>query len=123
MFLSDFSIRRPVATIVLILAIMCLGLMALKKLRVNQDPDVEAPMLFITVPYPGASPDTVEREIMNRLEKPLQAIAGVEKLQGFMNEGSAFIQLEFGFKKNLIEASDDVRNAIAGVRYKLPIEM
>ncbi|MDB5935538.1 MAG: acriflavin resistance protein [Massilia sp.] len=123
MFLSDFSIRRPVATIVLIVAIMALGLMALTKLRVNQEPDVEAPMLFISIPYPGASPDTVEREIINRLEKPLMAIAGVETTQGFANEGSAFIQIEFGFKKNLIEASDDVRNAIAGVRYKLPLEM
>jgi hydrophobe/amphiphile efflux-1 (HAE1) family protein len=123
MFLSDFSIRRPVATIVLIVAIMALGLMALTKLRVNQEPDVEAPMLFVSIPYPGASPDTVEREILNRLEKPLQAIAGVEKVESYMNEGSAFVQLEFGFKKNLIEASDDVRNAIAGVRYKLPTEM
>ncbi|MDB5951457.1 MAG: acriflavin resistance protein, partial [Massilia sp.] len=68
MFLSDFSIRRPVATIVLIVAIMALGLMALTKLRVNQEPDVEAPMLFVSIPYPGASPDTVEREILNRLE-------------------------------------------------------
>ena len=123
MFLSDFSIRRPVATIVLIVAIMALGLMALTKLRVNQEPDVEAPMLFVSIPYPGASPDTVEREILNRLEKPLLAITGVEKVESYMNEGSAFVQLEFGFKKNLIEASDEVRNAIAGVRYKLPLEM
>ena len=123
MFLSDFSIRRPVATIVLIVAIMCLGLLALTKLRVNQEPDVEAPMLFVSIPYPGASPDTVEREIVNRLEKPLLAIAGVEKVDSFMNEGSAFVQLEFGFEKNLIEASDEVRNAISAVRYKLPTEM
>jgi hydrophobe/amphiphile efflux-1 (HAE1) family protein len=123
MFLSDFSIRRPIATIVLIVAIMCLGLLALTKLRVNQEPDVEAPMLFVSIPYPGASPDTVEREIINRLEKSMLAISGVEKVESSMNEGSAFIQLEFGFKKNLIEASDEVRNAISSVRYKLPTEM
>ncbi len=123
MFLSDFSVRRPVATIVLILAIMALGLMALSKLRVNQEPDVEAPMLFVSIPYPGASPDTVEREIINRIEKPLMAIAGVEKIDSFMNEGSAGVQIEFAFKKNLIEASDEVRNVISSVRYKLPTEM
>ncbi len=123
MFLSDFSIKRPIATIVLIVAMMCLGLLALKKLRVNQNPDIEVPFIIVNVPYPGASPDTVEREIVNRLEKPLQAISGVTRLDSTANEGSAEIFIEFAFKKNLIEASDEIRNAIASVRYKLPTEM
>ena len=80
MFLSDFSIKRPVATIVLILAMMCLGLLALKKLRVNQNPDVEVPFILVTIPYPGASPDTVEREVVNRLEKSMQSISGVTEV-------------------------------------------
>ncbi|MBA5690347.1 efflux RND transporter permease subunit [Rugamonas apoptosis] len=123
MFLSDFSIKRPIATLVLIVAMMCLGLLALKKLRVNQNPDVEVPFIIVNVPYPGASPDTVEREIVNRLEKPLLAISGATKLESTANEGSATIFIEFSFKKNLIEASDEIRNAIGSVRYKLPTEM
>ena len=58
MFLSDFSIKRPTATIVLIIALMAMGLLALSKLRVNQNPDVEVPGLFVNIAYPGASPDT-----------------------------------------------------------------
>jgi len=123
MFLSDFSIKRPIATIVLILAMMCLGLLALKKLRVNQSPDVEVPVLQINIPYPGASPETVEREVINRIEKSLQSIPGVTEVNSSSNEGNAQFWLEFNFDKNLIEASDDVRNAIAAVRYKLPTEM
>ncbi|CDG84474.1 efflux RND transporter permease subunit [Janthinobacterium agaricidamnosum] len=123
MFLSDFSIKRPLATIVLILVMMCVGLLALKKLRVNQSPDVDIPLIVVSIPYPGASPDTVEREIVNRLEKALQSISGVTDVYSSANEGSAVIRIEFGFKANLIEASDDIRNAIASVRYKLPIEM
>ncbi len=123
MFLSDFSIKRPVATIVMILAMMCLGLLAIKKLRVNQNPDVEIPAIVISIPYPGASPETVEREIINRLEKSLQSISGVANVSAEAKEGSATFEIEFSFKKNLIEASDDVRNAIAAVRYKLPTEM
>ena len=76
MFLSDFSIKRPVATVVIIIALMCLGLLALKKLRVNQIPDVEQPVMVVTIPYPGASPETVEREIINRVEKSLQTSRG-----------------------------------------------
>jgi hydrophobe/amphiphile efflux-1 (HAE1) family protein len=123
MFLSNFSIKRPVATIVLIIALMALGLMALKKLRVNQNPDVEVPMIIVAIPYPGASPETVEREIVNRLEKSLQSITGVTETVGTASEGQAQIRMKFSFTRNLIEASDDIRNAIAAVRYKLPVEM
>jgi HAE1 family hydrophobic/amphiphilic exporter-1 len=123
MFLSDFSVKRPVATIVLIVAMMCLGLMALTKLRVNQNPDVEVPFIVVAIPYPGASPETVEREIVNRLEKSLNSITGVTEINSTASEGSASIFIKFTFTKNLIEASDEIRNAIAAVRYKLPIEM
>jgi HAE1 family hydrophobic/amphiphilic exporter-1 len=123
MFLSDFSIKRPIATIVLIVAMMCLGLMALSKLRVNQNPDVEVPFIVVNIPYPGASPETVEREIVNRLEKSLQSITGVTEVNSTASEGSARIFIKFTFTKNLIEASDEIRNSIAAVRYKLPIEM
>ncbi|WP_374362478.1 efflux RND transporter permease subunit [Pseudoduganella danionis] len=123
MFLSDFSIKRPIATIVLIVAMMCLGLMALKKLRVNQNPDVEVPFIVVNIPYPGASPETVEREIVNRLEKSLQSITGVTEINSTAQESSASIFIRFTFSKNLIEASDEIRNAIASVRYKLPTEM
>ena len=123
MFLSDFSIKRPIATIVLILAMMCMGLLALSKLRVNPNPDVEMPFIIVSIPYPGASPDTVEREVVNRIEKSFQSIPGVNKIEAGANEGSASFFIEFAFSKNLIEASDEIRNAIAAVRYKLPTEM
>ncbi|MDE2430058.1 MAG: efflux RND transporter permease subunit, partial [Burkholderiales bacterium] len=80
MFLSDFSIKRPTATIVLIMALMAMGLLALNKLKVNQNPDVEVPGLSVIINYPGASPDTVEREIINRIEKSLQSVSGVTEL-------------------------------------------
>ena len=123
MFLSDFSIKRPTATIVLIIALMAMGLLAMSKLRVNQNPDVEVPGLFVTIAYPGASPDTVEREIVNRIEKSLQSISGVTEVYSNSNEGSARFDVIFSFKKNMIEASDEVRNVISSVRYKLPTEM
>lgn len=123
MFLSDFSIKRPTATIVLILALMAMGLLAMSKLRVNQNPDVEVPGLEVSIAYPGASPDTVEREIVNRIEKSLQSISGVTEVYSSSKEGSASFEVLFSFKKNMIEASDEVRNVISSVRYKLPSEM
>jgi HAE1 family hydrophobic/amphiphilic exporter-1 len=123
MFLSDFSVRRPVATVAIIIALMALGLMALKNLRVNQIPDVDQPILTVTIPYPGASPETVEREVINRIEKALQSIPGVDQSRATASEGSARFVLIFNFDRNMVEAADEVRNAIGSVRHKLPVEI
>ncbi|MFN4116680.1 MAG: efflux RND transporter permease subunit, partial [Inhella sp.] len=123
MFLSNFSISKPVATVVVIIGMMLVGLLALSKLRVNQFPDIEPPVLVVSVPYPGASPETVEREVVNRIEKALQSISGVERTSSTSREGSATIVLTFDFSKNMIEAAEEVRNSISSVRYKLPTEI
>jgi hydrophobic/amphiphilic exporter-1 (mainly G- bacteria), HAE1 family len=123
MILSEFSIKRPVAMVVIILGLMALGALALSKLRVNQFPDIDQPLLVINIPYPGASPETVEREVVNRVEKALQGIPGVYQVRSSANEGSAQLTLLFDFGKDMVVASDEVRNAIASVRFKLPVEM
>src|SRR6478609_7132039 len=123
MLLSDFSIKRPVSTVVIIIALMCLGMLALNKLRVNQIPDVEQPVMVVIVPYPGASPETVEREIINRVEKALQSIPQVYQMRSTASESQAQIVIIFNFKKDMTAAADEIRNAIATVRHKLPIEM
>ena len=123
MFLSNFSIKQPVTTVAIVIVLMCLGLLAFKNLRVNQIPDVDQPVMVVNVPYPGASPETVEREIINRVEKSLQSIPQVYEIRSTASEGQARIIIIFNFKKNMSEAADEIRNAIAAVRYKLPVEM
>jgi HAE1 family hydrophobic/amphiphilic exporter-1 len=123
MFLSNFSIKQPVTTVAIVIVLMCVGLLAFKNLRVNQIPDVQAPIIVVNVPYPGASPETVEREIVNRVEKALQSISQVREIRSTASEGRAQIIIIFDFKKDMSVASDEIRNAIASVRYKLPVEM
>ena len=123
MLLSDFSISRPISAVVIVIGLMCLGLLALNKLRVNEIPDVEMPLIVVSIPYPGASPETVEREVVNRIEKALQSIPQVYMIRSSSAESMARIVIQFDFKKNMLQASDEIRNAIASVRYKLPIEM
>ncbi len=123
MFLSNFSVKKPVVTIVILMMLMALGLLALTKLKVNEIPDVEMPLLAIDINYPGASPDAVEREVLNRVEKALQSVNGIKELRGTAFEGNANILVFFEFKKNMVEATDEVRNAIGRIRYKLPTEI
>ena len=73
---------------------------------------MQQPVLVVRVPYPGASPETVEREIINRIEKALQSIPQVYEIRSTANEGSAQIVVIFNFHKNLVEAADEIRNAI-----------
>ena len=103
--------------------LMAVGLLALTKLKVNEIPDVEMPLLAIDITYPGASPDAVEREVLNRVEKALQSVNGIKELRGTAFEGNANILVFFEFKKNMVEATDEVRNAIGRIRYKLPTEI
>jgi len=123
MFLSSFSIRQPLVIIVIVIMLVCFGLLALSSLRVNQLPDVDQPLILININYPGASPETVEREVIDRVEKALQSIPQVSQIRSTANEGEATILITFNYEKNMVEASDEVRNAIATVRHKLPTEM
>jgi HAE1 family hydrophobic/amphiphilic exporter-1 len=123
MFLSNFSIKQPITTVAIVIMLMALGLLALKNLRVNQTPDVQQPVIVVMIPYPGASPETVEREVIDRIEKALQSIPQIYQIRSTAHESSAEIVIIFNFKKNMLEASDEIRNAIASVRYKLPVEM
>ena len=89
MFLSNFSIKNPVTTVAIVIVLMALGLLALKHLRVNQIPDVQEPVMVVNFPYPGASPETVEREIINRVEKSIQSIPQVKETRSTASESNA----------------------------------
>ena len=88
MFLSNFSVKKPIATVVIIVAMMAIGLLALSKLKVNQNPDVEIPIIVVNIPYPGASPETAEREITDRLDH-LAWLAGEG---GFLDTTAAMLE-------------------------------
>ncbi len=123
MFVSDFAIKRPIITIVSMLALVAFGTLSLLKLDTDEFPDFAQPIVFVGVAYPGASPDVVEREVVTRLEDKLASINGLEKLNSSSTDGFAQIVLQFSFSKNVDQATQDVRDAIASVRGQLPAEI
>ena len=70
MFISDFAIRRPIITVVAMIALVVFGIAALAQLQTDEFPDIDAPIVFIGIVYPGASPDQVEREVVDRARGP-----------------------------------------------------
>ena len=123
MFISDFAIKKPLITVVSMLALAVFGLFALFKLKTDEFPEVAPPVVTIGIPYPGASPEGVEKEILDPIEEQIASISGVKHVTGRAYDGYAFIFVEFQFSKDLAEATQDLRDAISAKRADLPPEM
>jgi hydrophobic/amphiphilic exporter-1 (mainly G- bacteria), HAE1 family len=123
MFISDFAIERPIITVVTMIALVVFGLSALARLDTDEFPDLDQPIVFIGIAYPGAAPDVVEREVVTRLEDKISGISGVDKLNSTSTDGFAQIIVQFAFSKQSDQATQDVRDAISAVRSQLPAEI
>ena len=123
MVISDFAIRRPLVTIVAMVSLALFGLVALFKLETDEFPDVAPAFVVVTVAYPGASPDGVEKELLDPIEEHLTTIAGVKEVRGRAADGLATIRVEFRYGKDLNAATQEIRDAISAIRADLPVEM
>ncbi len=123
MSISDFAIKRPIVTIVMMVAISVFGIFALLRLNTDEFPEVSPPIVSVSIPYPGASPDTVEREVVNPIEEQIASISGVKQIQSSSLDSFGVITVEFYFSKNLQEATQDIRDGISQIRNDLPQEM
>jgi HAE1 family hydrophobic/amphiphilic exporter-1 len=123
MTISDFAIKRPILTVVAMLVLVIFGLFALFNIDVDELPDISNPIVFVAIPYPGASPSQVEREVVDRLEEAFGGLSGIDKITSTSLDGFAQITVQFEFSKDPDQASQDVRDAISSVRADLPPEM
>jgi HAE1 family hydrophobic/amphiphilic exporter-1 len=123
MFISDFAIKKPLITVVSMVTLVVFGLFALLKLKTDEFPDVAPPVVTVGIPYPGASPEGVEKEILDPIEEQISSISGVKHVYGHAYDGYGFIMVEFQFGKDLMEATQDLRDAISTKRADLPVEM
>jgi multidrug efflux pump subunit AcrB len=105
MVISDFAIRRPIITIEVMVALVVFGGFSLLTLKTDEFPEVAPPFVTIAAIYPGGSPETVEKELMDPIEEAFAAISGVKKVTGRAEDGIAFITVQFVFEKPLAEAT------------------
>lgn len=123
MWISDFAIRRPVVTIVTMLGLVIFGFYALVQLDTDEFPEVNPPVVSIAVPYPGSSPDVVESEVVEPIEEAVSGISGIDRVSSQSLDGFGIIIAEFDFDKDVQQATQDIRDAISGIRGDLPLEM
>lgn len=120
MLLSDLSIRRPILAAVMMLALVTLGIFSYRRLSVEMYPNVEIPVVTIVTKFPGASPESVEREVSKRIEEAVNTIAGVKRVLSYSREGVSTVVIEFRLEEKINEVAQETRAKINAVRGELP---
>src|SRR5689334_15180892 len=123
MFISDTAIRKPVLTDVAMLMIVVFGIVALSQLDTDEYPEIDAPVVVVAVPYPGASPDIVEREVVDPLEEAIAGISGIDRMRSSSLDSYGNIVVEFNYSKDPKVATQEIRDKISSIRNDLPTEM
>ncbi|MEI8113029.1 MAG: efflux RND transporter permease subunit [Bacteroidia bacterium] len=120
MNISDFSIKRPVASIVMSLIIILFGVVGYNFLGVRLYPAIDPPTINVQTSYAGANPEIMESQITEPLEKAINGIEGVKSISSGSSIGSSNITVEFNVGADLEKAANDVRDKTAQAARSLP---
>ncbi|MBA3031150.1 MAG: efflux RND transporter permease subunit [Desulfobacteraceae bacterium] len=120
MFLSDFSVKRPVAMGCLIIGLSLLGLNSFRKMGLELMPRMDVPYITITTIYPGASPEQIETDVAKRIEDQVVTIDGLKHVSSACMENVSQTLLEFEQGTNVDIAATDVREKIDLIKADFP---
>lgn len=121
MNLIAISIRRPVFAWILMSALIIFGAISANRLGVSQLPDIDFPVLTVSVDYSGASPEVIEADIIDPMEQRLLGVEGITSVRSSARQGSGSVTLEFSIDRNIDVALQEVQAAISQLR--LPPEV
>ncbi len=120
MTISDVSIKQPVFITMLMLLAIVFGLLSYRSLPVNLLPDISIPVVAVTVPYPGAGPESVAEQVAEPIEEAINTINGVSHITSNSSEGIAQVIVQFNSDVPVERAEQDVREKVNGVLPRLP---
>ncbi|MGB5720463.1 MAG: efflux RND transporter permease subunit [Woeseiaceae bacterium] len=118
--LPSISVRRPVLVLVANLLIVLAGIAALLAVEIRELPDVDRPVVTVRASFPGASPETMDTEVVSLLEGAVARVSGIQNLRSASEENSGRIYIEFRPGVDLDSAAADVREAVSRVSRRLP---
>ena len=120
MNISAWSIRNPVPAILLFIVLVALGLMSFSKLPVTRFPNIDIPLVSVTVTDPGVAPSELETQITKRIEDAVANISGVKNVISQLTEGMSQTTVEFRLEVDTQTAVNDVKDAVELIRSDLP---
>lgn len=116
MWFTRVSLKNPVFATMVMLAIVVLGLFSYQRLKVDQFPNIDFPVVVVIAEYPGASPEIVESEVTKKIEEGVNSIAGINTLTSRSYESQSVVVIEFQLHVDGRKAAEDVREKMAAVR-------
>ncbi len=123
MTLAELSLKRPVTVIMFFVSMVAVGLIAAFRLPLEQFPSIDAPFLFVNIPYPGSTPSEIERTIARPVEEALATLPGIKRMQSTSDAESAQIFLEFKWGESVAIKAVQAREKIDAIRGDLPSDL
>ncbi len=123
MMISDLSVRRPVLATVMNILVIVAGAIAFFSLPLRELPDVDRPIVSVDATYRGASAQVVETQVTRIIEDQLSGIEGIDLITATSRDGRSSVNVEFKLERDLEDAANDVRNAVARARANLPADI
>ena len=120
MGLTRLSINRPLTILMAILGLIVMGYMGYTRLQVDRMPKADIPYVTVVVVYPGASPDDVSAEVLEKVEDAVAGISGVKQITSQANENYGTVTMEFQEGTNGNQAAMDVSREINAIKGNLP---
>lgn len=120
MSLSDISIRKPVFAWMLMAAMIIFGFISMRKMGVSQMPDVDFPVVNVSVIYEGAAPEVMELDVIDPIESAVLSVEGVKQVTSTARLGTANISVEFNLSKNIDVAVSEIESKINQAARLLP---
>jgi HAE1 family hydrophobic/amphiphilic exporter-1 len=117
---TEIALKRPIATMMVFLALSAIGVIAARLLPLENFPDIQFPGLFVTVPYLGSTPEEIERRITRPIEETLATLSGVERLESTSDKDKAEIRVFFSWDTDAATKGVEARAKIDAVRSQLP---
>ncbi len=121
--LSDFCVRRPVSATMLVMSLVVLGVFSFRDLGVDLFPKADPATVSVALTLPGASPDEISTSVVEPMEEAISGVSGIDELQARISEGKAQITVRFVLERDLNDASNDVREKVAGAIRNAPPEL
>jgi len=123
MNITRVAVNRPIATTMVFLIIIVVGVMSFRFLPVDLLPPIEYPMLSVSTSYPNVGPEEIERIITDRVENAIASVPNIEEVRSVSSEGRSRVTLEFTQGTNIDAAANDVRAALDRIRDDFPPEV
>ena len=121
MSIAELSLKRPVTTIMLFVSMFVIGLIAAVRLPLEALPEISFPGVFINLPYPGSTPEEVERMVLRPAEEALATMSGLEKLEGTARADGATVFVQYSdWDTNVQIAASEARERLDAIRDELP---